>query len=250
MTEMATSSGEIERMEDRRLTALAGTAVAGMLVAGWAIFVYAPQDALQGPVQRIFYLHVASAVAAFGCFAVVLIGSVAFLWRGSQVGDRLGRAAAHVGLVFTTVTFVMGVIWAKPIWNWDPTQTWDARLTSTAALWVIYTGYLLVRRFAPPGRTAMRLAAVVGVIGFVDVPVVYFSVEWWRTLHPGPVLTASGGPAMPAPMVVAYLVTQLAVGFLCGVLVAVQYRVQARRDAAVARAVAAQLELAPAPEAR
>ncbi len=250
MTEAVRISADLERAENRRLTALAGAAVAGMLVAGWAIFVYAPQDALQGPVQRIFYLHVASAVAAFGCFAVVLLGSVAFLWRGSLVGDRLGRAAAHVGLVFTTVTFLMGVVWAKPIWNWDPTRTWDARLTSTAALWVIYAGYLLVRRFAPPGRTAMRLAAVVGVIGFVDVPVVYFSVEWWRTLHPGPVLTASGGPAMPAPMVVAYLVTQLAVGFLCGVLVAIQYRVQARRDAAVARAVAAQLELAPAPEAR
>ena len=118
-------------------------------------------------------------------------------WKESLRGDRLARAAAAVGIGFTTNAFVMGMIWAKPIWNWDPSQTWDARLTSTAALWVIYAGYLLVRRFATPGRPAMRLASVVGIVGFVDVPIVYFSVQWWRTLHPGPVLAAQGGPQLP-----------------------------------------------------
>jgi hypothetical protein len=178
--------------EERKLYALTAGAVAAMLMAAWTIFVYAPEDALQGPVQRIFYMHVGSALAAFGCFALVLVGGVAFLWKDSVRGDRLARAAALVGLVFTTNTFVMGMIWAKPVWNWDPSQTWDARLTSTAVLWVIYAGYLLVRRFATPGRQAMRLAAVVGIVGFVDVPIVYFSVQWWRTLHPGPVLAARG----------------------------------------------------------
>jgi heme exporter protein C len=228
--------------ENRRLYALTVGALAAMLAAGWAIFLYAPQDALEGPVQRIFYLHVASALAAFGCFALVLAGGVAFLWRDSVRGDRLARASALVGLVFTTNTFVMGMIWAKPIWNWDPSQTWDARLTSTAALWVIYAGYLLVRRFATPGRPAMRLASVVGIVGFIDVPIVYFSVQWWRTLHPGPVLAAPGGPQLPPEMLVAALVTTVAVGFLAGVLVAIRYRIEARRDALEERAVAAQLE--------
>jgi heme exporter protein C len=227
--------------ENRKLYALTVAGTAAMLLAAWTIFVYAPQDALQGPVQRIFYLHVGSAIAAFGCFGLVLAGSVAYLWRDSVRGDRLARAGALVGLVFTTNTFVMGMIWAKPIWNWDPSQTWDARLTSTAALWVIYSGYLLVRRFATPGRPAMRLAAVVGIVGFLDVPIVYFSVQWWRTLHPGPVLAAAGGPQLPPEMLVALAVTTVAVCFLAVVMLAVRYRIEARRDEHEERAVAAQL---------
>jgi heme exporter protein C len=213
-----------------------------MLVAGAMIFLYAPQDDLQGPVQRIFYLHVATAIAAYECFAMVLVGGVAYLWKESVRGDRLARAAAPAGLVFTTITFVMGMIYAKPIWNWDPSRTWDARITSTAVLWVIYAGYLLVRRFATPGRPAMRLAAVVGVVGFVDVPVSYFSVQWWRTLHPGPVLAAPGGPALPPEMLLTAAVTVVATLFLATVLVATRYRVEARRDERLERIVARQLE--------
>ena len=126
-----------------RYLAAAAAAVALMLVAAAFIFLFAPTDALQGPVQRIFYLHVTSAIAAFVSFAVVVVGSVAYLWRESIVGDRVARSAALVGVVFTTVTLVMGMMWAKPIWGtfW----TWDARLTSTLVLWIIYAGYLLVR---------------------------------------------------------------------------------------------------------
>src|SRR3989454_9986696 len=166
-------------MTDKRLETAAVGAVALMLVAAGFIFLYAPTDALQGPVQRIFYLHVSSAIAAYGCFAVVLLGGAYYLWKDSIAADRLARAGALVGLVFTTVTLVMGMLWAKPIWNtyW----TWDARLTSTLVLWTIYTGYLLVRRLAEPGRQAARIAAVVGIFGFIDVPVVHFSVTWGRT---------------------------------------------------------------------
>ena len=228
--------------EDRRLYALTALALAGMLVAAGMIFFYAPQDALQGPVQRVFYLHVNSAIAAYICFGMVVAGGVAYLWKESMRGDRLARAAATVGLVFTTNAFVMGMIWAKPIWNWDPSKTWDARVTSTAVLWVVYAGYLLVRRFATPGRPAMRLAAVVGIVGFVDVPVVHFSVQWWRTLHPGPVIDAAGGPALPPEMLLAFMVTMVAVLLLAGTLVAIRYRIEARRDELEDRAVAAQLE--------
>jgi len=227
--------------DNRKLYSLTLGATAAMLVAAWMIFVYAPQDAVEGPVQRIFYLHVGSAFAAFGCFALVLAGGVAYLWRDSIRGDRLARASALVGLVFTTNTFVMGMIWAKPIWNWDPSQTWDARITSTAVLWVIYAGYLLVRRFATPGRPAMRLAAVVGIVGFADVPIVYFSVQWWRTLHPGPVLVTANGPQLPPEMLVAAGITTVAVLLLAGAMLAVRYRIEARRDEEEERAVAAQL---------
>lgn len=199
----------------------------GMLVAGTLIFVYAPPDALQGQVQRIFYLHVASAFGAYLCFALVLIGSVGYLWRRSERADRLARAAAPVGLVFTSTCLVMGSLWAKPIWGtfW----TWDARLTSTLVLWIIYAGYLLVRRLATSPTSAARLGAVVGIFGFIDVPVVQFSVEWWRTLHPGPVLESTN-PALPPAMLFTFIVTFLAVLLLASVLVALRYQLELLRE--------------------
>ena len=209
-----------------RYLVAAGAAVALMLVAAAFIFFFAPTDALQGPVQRIFYLHVSSAIAAFVSFAVVVVGSVAYLWRESVVGDRVARSAALVGVVFTTVTLVMGMMWAKPIWGtfW----TWDARLTSTLVLWIIYAGYLLVRRLAAPGRQAARFAAVVGIFGFVDVPVVYFSVTWWRTVHPGPVISAD---ALPPEMLFTFLLTMACTLLLAGVMIAIRYRIEALTDA-------------------
>jgi heme exporter protein C len=203
----------------------AAAAVALMVVAGAAIFLYAPTDYLQGPVQRIFYLHVSSAIAAYGCFAVVLVGGIIYLRNESITADRFARAGALVGLAFTTVTLVMGMLWAKPIWGtyW----TWDARLTSTLVLWIIYAGYLLVRRLAEPGRQAARLAAVVGIFGFIDVPVVHFSVTWWRTVHPGPIVV---NDALPAAMLGTFLFTLACTLFLAAVLVVIRYRIETLMD--------------------
>jgi heme exporter protein C len=202
-------------------------AVALMLVAAGAIFLFAPTDALQGPVQRIFYLHVSSAIAAYGCFGIVLIGGAVYLRKESLAADRLARAGALVGLVFTTVTLVMGMLWAKPIWGtfW----TWDARLTSTLVLWIIYAGYLLVRRLAEPGRQAARFAAIVGIFGFIDVPIVHFSVTWWRTVHPGPVII---NDALPPEMLMTFLLTMACTLFLAGVMVAIRYRIETVMDEA------------------
>src|SRR3989442_9241429 len=205
----------------------AAAAVALMLVAAGAIFLYAPGDALQGPVQRIFYLHVSSAIAAYGCFTVVLVGGLIYLRNESAVADRFARAGALVGVVFTTVTLVMGMLWARPIWNtW---WTWDARLTSTLVLWIIYAGYLMVRRLADPGRQAARFAAVVGIFGFIDVPVVHFSVTWWRTQHPGPVVI---NDALPTQMLIAFFVTMAATLFLAAVMIAIRYRIELLHDQA------------------
>jgi len=202
-------------------------AVALMLVAAGAIFLFAPTDALQGPVQRIFYLHVSSAITAYACFGVVLIGGAVYLRNESATADRLARAGALVGLVFTTVTLVMGMLWAKPIWGtyW----TWDARLTSTLVLWIIYAGYLLVRRLAEPGRQAARFAAVVGIFGFIDVPIVHFSVTWWRTVHPGPVIV---NDALPPQMLLAFFVTMACTLVLAGVMIAIRYRIETLTDEA------------------
>jgi len=208
----------------------AAAAVVLMLVAGAAIFLYAPTDALQGPVQRIFYLHVSAAIAAYGCFAVVLAGGAIYLRNGSLVADRFARAGALVGLVFTTVTLVMGMLWAKPIWGtyW----TWDARLTSTLVLWIIYAGYLLVRRLAEPGRQAARFAAVVGIFGFIDVPVVHFSVTWWQTVHPGPIIV---NDALPPEMLATFFLTMACTLVLAAVMVVIRYRIETLTDGSVQR---------------
>jgi len=205
---------------------LAAAAVALMAVAAFFIFVFAPEDALQHQAQRIFYLHVSSAIAAYGCFAVVLVGGVIYLKNESPAADRFARAGALVGVVFTTVTLVMGMLWAKPIWGtyW----TWDARLTSTLVLWMIYAGYLLVRRFADPGRSAARLAAVVGIFGFVDVPVVHFSVTWWRTQHPGPIVV---NDALPPEMLATFFFTLACTLVLAAVMIAIRYRIETLLDA-------------------
>jgi heme exporter protein C len=213
-------------MASRRYELAAAGAVGLMLLAAAAIFLYAPTDALQGPVQRIFYLHVSSAIAAYGCFAVVLVGGIVYLWKESAAADRWARAGALVGLIFTSVTLVMGMEWAKPIWGtyW----TWDARLTSTLVLWIIYAGYLLVRRLAAPGRQAARFAAVVGIFGFIDVPVVHFSVTWWRTIHPGPVVI---NDALPPAMLATFLFTMACTLALAAVLVTIRYRIETLQDA-------------------
>src|ERR1700726_1312597 len=139
----------------------------------------------------------------------------------SLVADRFARSSALVGLVFTTVTLVMGMLWAKPIWGtfW----TWDARLTSTLVLWIIYAGYLLVRRLAEPGRQAARIAAGVGIFGFIDVPVVHFSVTWWRTQPPGPVII---NDALPPEMLAAFLFTMACTLVLAAVMIMIRYRIE------------------------
>lgn len=210
-----------------KYTRLAGAAVLLMLVSAALIFFYAPEDYLQKEPQRIFYLHVSAAIAAFACFAVVLGASIAYLRTESARADRLARAAALVGVVLTTVTLVMGMLYAKPIWGtfW----TWDARLTSTLVLWIVYAGYLLLRRLADPGRQVARLAAVVGIFGFVDVPIVYFSVTWWRTQHPGPVIVSN---ALPPQMLLTFLVTMACTFFLTAVLVGIRYRIETLMDEA------------------
>lgn len=179
---------------------LAGLTLALGLYLG---LVYAPMDAIQGNAQRIFYIHVPMAWVAFLAFFVVFVAGILYLWKRSLVWDQIARASAEIGLVFTTLVLVTGSFWGRPIWGtW---WTWDARLTTTLLLWFIYLSYFMLRAYAGERDRAARYSAVIGIIGFIDVPIIYLSVDWWRTLHPQAVITTSGA-AMPGQMVVALMV--------------------------------------------
>ena len=157
-----------------------------MLVNLYMIFMVAPTDAILGHVQRVFYFHVPMAMMSFLAFLVVFLGSLIYLLRRQMWWDNLSYAAAEVGIVFISLTLITGMIWAKPVWNaW---WIWTPRLTTTLILWLIYVAYLMIRAYAPSQSKAAIYGAVMGMIGFIDVLVVYFSVEWWPGIHPAPVV--------------------------------------------------------------
>ena len=194
-----------------------------------AIYV-APDDAMQGYVFRIIYYHVPSASVAFLFFAISLIGSIGYLaYRRShhewaQVADAWALAGAEVGVVFCSVVLTTGPLWGRRAWGiW---WTWDARLTTTLVLWLIYVSYLLLRRFAA-GPQVQTLAAVLGIFGALDVPIVYMSNRWWRTQHPAPVFGGSEGSGMAPSMAHVLLWNMLA--WLCWGLLILVLRYQVER---------------------
>jgi heme exporter protein C len=186
---------------------LSSAIVVVLMIWGFYQAIYvAPDDAMQGYVFRIIYYHVPSASVAFLFFAVSLLGSIGFLiWRGSrpewaQIADAWALAGAEVGVVFCTVVLTTGPLWGRRAWGiW---WTWDARLTTTLVLWLIYVSYLLLRRFAA-GPQVQTLAAVLGIFGALDVPIVYMSNRWWRTQHPAPVFGGDEGSGMKDPQMLA-----------------------------------------------
>ena len=167
-------------------TALAAITGVMMLVNLYLIFMVAPTDSVLGHVQRVFYFHVPIAIMSFLAFFVVFIGSLMYLIKRTPKWDAVAHASAEVGVVFVTLALLTGIIWARPVWNtW---WTWEPRLTTTMILWLIYVAYLMVRSYAPSQPKGAIYAAVVGIIGFIDVPIVYYSVVWWRSIHPSPVV--------------------------------------------------------------
>jgi heme exporter protein C len=152
-------------------------------------FLYAPEERTMQDVQRIFYFHVPAAMMGFLGFALVLVFSVLYLWKGDRRLDAAAFAGAEVGWVFTTIVLLTGPVWARSAWGtW---WTWDARLSSTLALWLIYGAYLILRSLMSDDLRMRRYAAVLGIVGALDVPIVYFSVSWWATQHPKTFVTSS-----------------------------------------------------------
>jgi heme exporter protein C len=188
-----------------------------------AIYV-APTEQTMGDVQRIFYYHVPSAWTAFLLFFANFLASVWYLLKRSPGSDAIAAATAEVGVVFCTVVLVTGPIWARPVWGiW---WTWDARLTTTLVLWLIYVSYLVLRKYATGGQTQV-LAAALAIFGFVDVPIVYMTIRWFRTQHPAPVMGGGENSGLDPTMWHALLWNWLAFSMLAVVLVVVRYRLQA-----------------------
>ena len=178
-----------------------------MALTLYMTLIYAPTDATQGDVQRIFYYHVPTAWNGFLAFFLVFVASVVYLFKSSRFWDALAHASAEVGLVFTTIMIITGSLWGKPVWGtW---WSWDPRMTTTLILWFIYLGYLMLRAYAPSKQQGARYAAVLGIVGFVDVPIVYMSTKWWRTLHPQQVIEP-GQVSMPPEMLQAFMISLLA----------------------------------------
>jgi heme exporter protein C len=181
-----------------------GVTLAGLVVGLVMGFGIAPREATQGNVQRIMYLHVPSVWVAYLAFGVVLVASIAYLVRRVESADRLAHASAEVGVLFTGLTIATGSIWGKPTWGtW---WTWDARLTSVSILFVMYLGYLLLRGMIDDRERGARFAAVLGIVAAFNIPLVHFSVYWWRTLHQPPSLMKPGPGTMPGVIVGALLV--------------------------------------------
>jgi heme exporter protein C len=167
-----------------------------------------PPDATQGDVQRLRYVHVPAAWLAFASFGVVFVASVAYLRTDRVHWDRIAVSSAEIGVLFCALTIVLGSLWGPPVWGtW---WTWDPRLTTTAVLLLIYVGYLTLRRVADNPTRRARWSAVVGIVGFADVPIVHMSVVWWRSLHQEATVLRPGAPTIAGSML-ATLLAALAV---------------------------------------
>ncbi len=222
---------------NRATAVLEAALVMWMAVAVAMIFFYAPTESKMGIVQKIFYFHVPLAWNAFLGFLIVFIASFRYLATRDPKWDARALAAAEVGVLFTTLVLITGPIWAKPVWGiW---WTWDARLTLTLVLWLIYMGYLMLRRYVESPDRRATLAAIVGVAGFIDVPLVYFAIRWWRTQHPQPVIMGGEGSGLDPKMATTLWVCSAAFLLLFTVLlrrrVALEYmraEVNALRESA------------------
>jgi len=180
-----------------------------MLLALYTIFIYAPVEKTMGVIQKIFYIHVPTAFLAYMAFFITFIASILYLYRKDSIWDTVAHCAVETGVIFCTIVLITGSIWAKPIWNvW---WTWDPRLTTTLILWFTYVAYLMLGRVVKENQRA-NLAAVFGIIGFINVPITFFSIRLWRTIHP--VVITGSGFNMSWPMKFSLIITLIAFCFL------------------------------------
>lgn len=173
---------------------LALTGALAFAACQWLIYAYAPVEAQLGLMQKVFYVHLPLAWWALLSFFVVFLASAVVLLRASDAADRLCRAAAEVGVLLTTLTLATGMIWARR--SWGVWWTWDPRLTTALIMWFVYVGYLLLRGLDLPPRRKSVICSVVGIVAFLDVPLVFLSARLWRSIHPA-VFAAKGGGMEP-----------------------------------------------------
>jgi heme exporter protein C len=207
---------------------LVGAAVLALVAASaYASLFIAPTERTMGLIQRIFYFHAASAWAGMTAFSVCFLANLLYVWRRQPKWDSLGVSAAEVGLAFITIVLITGPIWAKPVWGiyW----TWDARLTSTFVLWLLYISYLLLRTLIEePDRRAL-LSALFGIFAFLDVPLVFGAIRWWRTQHPAPVIMGGPGAGLEPTMRAVFFFSVFALHALMAFLIVERYGLEKLR---------------------
>jgi len=179
--------------------------VAAILLMHWMVVFWVPTEAAQGVVQRIFYVHVPGAWTTFLAFGIVALASAAYLWLEDERADAAAVAAAEGGLIFGAIMLISGPLWGRVAWGtyW----TWEPRLTLTLLLWFTYLGYFLVRGPVADPRRGKRFAAVVAIVGSLNIPLIHVSVSWFRSLHPGPVVIKPEGPTLHPDMLTTLLVS-------------------------------------------
>ena len=211
-------------------TPLTIAAVVAVAVTYIRVFLFTPLEAIQGPAQKILYVHAPAAWVAFMAFGLVAIASGLYLWLREDRLDRIAESSAEVGVVFTTVVLTTGPLWGKPIWGayW----TWDARLTLTLFLWFIYVAYLVMRGALEDRATRARYSAVLGILGALLIPFIHLSVYLFRTLHPQPILMKPSAPSLPSEMLVTLLIALAAFTLLYVALLRARYRYAVTRDGA------------------
>ncbi|MBA3465946.1 MAG: cytochrome c biogenesis protein CcsA [Gemmatimonadaceae bacterium] len=224
-----------KRMKFSWLSATAAVAV-GLTVV--RVVAFTPIEAVQGPAQKIYYIHVPAAWVAFLAFFLVAIASAVYLWLRDIRLDRFAESSAEVGVVFTTVVLTTGPLWGKPIWGtyW----TWDARLTSTLFLWFIYVGYIVLRGAVDDPSLRARYSAVLGILGAFLIPFIHMSVYMFRTLHPMPILgqpaalARDTNPALPSEMRNTMLLALLSFTLLYAAFLSARYKLATARGIAEA----------------
>lgn len=214
-----------------RPAALIWLGLALIVIGQFAALLYAPEEVTMGNAQRIFYVHVPAAWVGFLAFTVVFGASIGYLFTRRRSFDLAAHASTEVGVVFTTLAIISGSVWGR--YAWGTWWTWDPRLTTTLMLWMIYVVSLMVRAYGGAGSQAARFAAVLGVIGFLDIPLIHLSVVWWRSLHPLPVVVRPEGfgSGLHPAMLQALLVNVAAFTLLYVALFSVRRRQMAAADA-------------------
>ena len=214
-------AGRDARLPIVSLVLLALTFV-GMMISIGMIFLYVPTDAIEGIPQRIFYFHVPVAWIGMLAFGVLAAASIGYLWKKDERWDWLACASAEVGTIFITLALISGSIWGRTTWGtW---WTWDARLTTTLILWFIYIGYMMLRSYMGRTPASARSAAVLAIIGVIDVPIIYESVNWWRTLHPQAEVGTPG--ALPPSVVLTLMISVVTFTLLYSFLMVQIYQLQ------------------------
>ncbi|HXG71869.1 MAG TPA: cytochrome c biogenesis protein CcsA [Gemmatimonadaceae bacterium] len=221
-----------------KISWLSATAAAAVALTVVRVVAYTPTEAVQGPAQKIYYIHVPAAWVAFLAFFLVAIASAVYLWLRDIRLDRFAESSAEVGVVFTTVVLTTGPLWGKPVWGtyW----TWDARLTSTLFLWFIYVGYIVLRGAVDDPSLRARYSAVLGILGAFLIPFIHMSVYMFRTLHPMPILgqpaalARDSNPALPSEMRNTMLLALLSFTLLYAAFLSARYRLATARGIAEA----------------